>query len=335
MIRKWPHWMPAKCETVPLVSVVIPTRDRPEATARAVRSALQQSHRKLEVIVIDDGSSAPEQTRQALLSLQDPRVSIHVQGHNLGANSARNRGVRLSAGEYVAFLDSDDEWYQEKISRQLAVLYEAGPNTVVYCQARALSLVGTKVVEQIIPLRPIVANETIGDYLFCNRGAMVTPSIVMARALALAVPFDESLKRHQDFAFLLRLEERGCKFVMSHHVLVRVDWRTLAASGRHLHPEYSRAFLKSFGNRLSIRARSGFWFRNVVLPFLFAGERRRALWLAVTFPLTAVHLAMQPRELLKTFIFILFPKSFSHAILKYSGRLKSSDTSPGTRTVER
>jgi glycosyltransferase involved in cell wall biosynthesis len=309
-------------ESKPLVSVIVPTRDRPQETARAVRSALLQSHGFLEIIVIDDGSADPEAMRQAILDLNDARVSLHFQGRNIGASSARNRGVRLSTGAYVAFLDSDDEWHSEKICRQLVTLTVEGPNAVIYCQARTRSIVGEEIVEQVIPSRAMMISEPIGDYLFCNRGAIVTPSLVMTRELALAVPFDESLMRHQDFAFLLRLEEHGCKFFMTPDELVFVDWRTLTVSGRHLRPQISRAFLESYGHLMSCRAKGGFWFRNVVMPYLFTGSRLHGIRLALVFPPTVWCLAMQPRELLKACTFVLLPKWVSHTLFRCNARLR-------------
>lgn len=307
-------------ESLPLVSVIIPTRDRPQETARAVRSALLQSHNYLEVIVIDDGSADPEALRQAILDLNDARVSLHFQGRNLGANSARNRGVRLSAGAFVAFLDSDDEWHSDKICRQLVTLNGEGPSAVIYCQARTRSIVGEEIVEHVIPSRAIMVSESMGDYLFCNRGAIVTPSLLMTRELALVIPFDESLMRHQDFAFLLRLEEHGCKFFMTPHELVFVDWTTMTVSGRHLRPQISRAFLISYGHLMSFRARGGFWFRNVVLPYLFTGNRLQGIRFTLAFPPTAWCLALQPRELLKACTFVLLPKFLSHALFCYTAR---------------
>jgi glycosyltransferase involved in cell wall biosynthesis len=107
-----------------LVSVVIPTCDRPDAVGRAVRSALAQTHRALDVVVVDDCSSTPLVLPDELTS--DARVSIVRLQERSGAGEARNVGVRASRGDLIAFLDDDDEWRPTKIERQLEILREHG-----------------------------------------------------------------------------------------------------------------------------------------------------------------------------------------------------------------
>jgi glycosyltransferase involved in cell wall biosynthesis len=101
-----------------LVSVVIPTYNRADLIERSVKSALQQTHQELEVIVVDDAST--DQTPAVLARLEDSRVRVIRHERNEGQCRARNRGVRESRGRYVAFLDSDDEWLPPKVERQLA-----------------------------------------------------------------------------------------------------------------------------------------------------------------------------------------------------------------------
>jgi glycosyltransferase involved in cell wall biosynthesis len=107
-----------------LVSVVIPTCDRPTTVGRAVRSALTQTHQALEVVVVDDCSTTPLALPDELGS--DPRLSILRLDERSGAGEARNAGVRAARGDLIAFLDDDDEWHPTKIARQLDVLAERG-----------------------------------------------------------------------------------------------------------------------------------------------------------------------------------------------------------------
>src|SRR5689334_8143428 len=103
---------------VPLVSIIIPTYNRSTLLLRAINSALGQTHRNIEVIVIDDGST--DDTQRVLKSLTDTRINCYLT-RNQGASAARNYGLQRSKGEYITFLDSDDEYYPEKIERQLEV----------------------------------------------------------------------------------------------------------------------------------------------------------------------------------------------------------------------
>ena len=92
---------------MPSYSVVIPLYNKERHIARAVRSALGQDTRPLEVIVVDDGST--DGSAEAVRSLDSPDVLL-VSQENGGASAARNRGIREARGEFVAFLDADDEW---------------------------------------------------------------------------------------------------------------------------------------------------------------------------------------------------------------------------------
>jgi glycosyltransferase involved in cell wall biosynthesis len=286
-----------------LVSVVIPTRNRTAKTLRAVRSALAQTHKDLEVIVVDDGSEDPHELRKALAAVGDSRIRIELLDRNRGGGFARNAGVRLSIGNFIAFLDSDDQWLPEKIEAQLAVLTNAGPNAVCYC--RYLALTSNVVPEDPDhrPQRAIRQGESVADYLFCNRGSIVTPAIMVPREVALRVPFNEALVRHQDFGYLIDLSRANCNFVMCEGSLVVVDWLDLEASKRQLNLSASLNFLRLYGPRMSAMARGGFWIKQVVHPAAFS----RAIGIkAFRFPMDVLtFLALRPRELLKTVLFKL------------------------------
>jgi glycosyltransferase involved in cell wall biosynthesis len=101
-----------------LVSVVIPTFNRAYIVGRAIDSVLQQTYRPIEIVVIDDGST--DDTRQ-LIGSYGPPVR-YVYQPNGGVSSARNHGLRISRGEYVALLDSDDRWFPWKLSVQVELL---------------------------------------------------------------------------------------------------------------------------------------------------------------------------------------------------------------------
>lgn len=101
---------------MPSTSVIIPTYNRATQVTSAVRSILAQTEPPAEIIVVDDGST--DDTKQALAPFMD-RIR-YVRKPNGGASSARNLGVILAKGEWIAFLDSDDTWHPEKLARQHA-----------------------------------------------------------------------------------------------------------------------------------------------------------------------------------------------------------------------
>ena len=98
-----------------LVSVILPTFDRAELLPRSIGSVLAQTDGHLELIVVDDGSS--DDTEGVVARLADPRVRYLRLPENRGLPAARNAGIAIARGEYVAFQDSDDVWAPDKLAR--------------------------------------------------------------------------------------------------------------------------------------------------------------------------------------------------------------------------
>jgi GT2 family glycosyltransferase len=111
------------------VSVVIPTHQRRDLTLRALASVAAQSLRPREVLVVADGCS---DGTEAAVSLAYPSATV-VSQDQLGVSGARNAGIRRAAGEWIALLDSDDEWKPEKLERQLAVLRSHPECGICHC----------------------------------------------------------------------------------------------------------------------------------------------------------------------------------------------------------
>ncbi|MEM4780794.1 MAG: glycosyltransferase family A protein [Halalkalicoccus sp.] len=110
--------------SAPAVSVVIPTYNRAERVGRAIDSVLHQRFAEFEVLVVDDGST--DDTAAVLEGYDDERVR-YVRQENAGANAARNRGIEESEGEFVSFLDSDDELHPEHLEAVVEALREEPP----------------------------------------------------------------------------------------------------------------------------------------------------------------------------------------------------------------
>ena len=104
----------------PLVSVIIPTRNRVEMLCRAVNSVLSQTFDNLECIVVDDESH--DNTEKVINSFEDDRLKYFRHEKNKGASAARNTGIRQSKGGLIAFLDDDDEWIATKLEKQVPLL---------------------------------------------------------------------------------------------------------------------------------------------------------------------------------------------------------------------
>ena len=188
----------------PLVSVVIPTRNRANVIGRSVNSALAQSFRNIEVIVVLDGCDSA--TTATLNAIADTRLQLLALPEPVGGAEARNRGVQAAKGDWIAFLDDDDEWLPCKLDKQLQAAARSSAPAPVICSAYfARSSDGEHIFGHRSPLR----SEPISEYMFARRGlaygenAVATSVLMAPRLTLLEVPFDRQLKRHQDWDWAL------------------------------------------------------------------------------------------------------------------------------------
>ena len=193
----------------PLVTTVIPTRNRPDLLLRAVHSALSQTYANLEVVVVIDGPDGA--TEAALDAVTDERLRVLALDQSVGGSDARNRGVQYARGEWIAFLDDDDEWMPAKIERQLdRALRSTSANPVVACQ-----VIGrTPKQDYVWPRRFPGRGEALSEYLFARNtwfrgeGQIQTSMIFSRRELMLSVPFTSGMPRHQDSDWYVRIGTR-------------------------------------------------------------------------------------------------------------------------------
>jgi glycosyltransferase involved in cell wall biosynthesis len=193
--------MPAE----PDVSVVVPTRFRPDLVTRAVRSALAQTHRSLEVIVVVDGPD--EDTGTALALIGDPRLRVVTLPGRGGAPNARNVGAREARGRWTAYLDDDDEWLPEKIAVQLRLAAGAAVAAPIIA-SRLINR--TPRADSVMPRRLPGPGEPISEYLTVRRGLFYgdgfiqTSTLMVPTELIRRVPFTVGLRRQQELDWTLR-----------------------------------------------------------------------------------------------------------------------------------
>ncbi len=197
----------------PKVSVIIPTYNRIQTIERAINSVLNQTFQNFEILIIDDAST--DNTSELIKSISDSRLRYHKLSENSGGGAARNKGIELSTGDYLAFLDSDDEWK----SNMLDACIERFQN--LYNQAVIIFsklLMDNKVTRKIFP-ESIYQGGDLSEYIFCQHGLVSTITLFMPIDVAKNIMFKEKLIKHQDYDFVLRAYRNGVKFLMIDKVL--------------------------------------------------------------------------------------------------------------------
>lgn len=182
------------------ISVIIPTHNRVDILPRAIKSVQNQTRPVDEIIVVSDGSTDDTEEVVRDLAHKDSRIRLiaYHPGHN--GNYARNKGLEASTGEFIAFLDDDDEWLPRKTELQMAIFEKEPEVGLVYSSQNCIYL-DTGIVYQTQPMY----RGDLSKRIFI-RGEMGTPSQVMLRRSVLEKtgPFDLELGALQDYDLWIR-----------------------------------------------------------------------------------------------------------------------------------
>jgi glycosyltransferase involved in cell wall biosynthesis len=199
----------------PLISVIVPTFNRSHVVGRAINSVLEQTYDRIELIVVDDGST---DDTASLLSGYGNAIKVLKQT-NSGPTVARNRGVNLARGDLIAFLDSDDYWLPTKLAKQVALMDRVGETaicclcncTIVYpngMRCSSFSAAGMQpTLSEGVWLNP--------DEILTTRFVLFNQAVLVRRDVLERIGcFDEQLRFAEDYDFPLRLALEG-KWVLS------------------------------------------------------------------------------------------------------------------------
>lgn len=175
-------------------SVIIPVYNREYEISRAVESVLKQNHASFEIIVVDDGST--DQTGSAVQSFGDLRI-IYFRQENKERGAARNAGMNVASGEYITFLDSDDEFLPGHLE-QMEKFIAANPGYGIYCSAYLKE--GSRGIQRIALPADIPGSLPDGNFLSCN-------GVFISDAIAKQFQFveDRAMAGLEDWEYWLRI----------------------------------------------------------------------------------------------------------------------------------
>ena len=187
-----------------LVSVIIPTYGCRGHLKESIDSVLAQSYKALEIIVVDDNpsnSEAREKTEAIMESFSSLSSVIYIKHkENRNGAAARNTGIRLSKGDFIAFLDDDDSFFPSKLEEQVNYLNTHSDLEAVYCWAVNNGRNYSPSSYEGRPMKEMLMLQT----------CMYTPCLMFRRQPLLSIGgFDEALTRHQDYDLLLRFFGNG------------------------------------------------------------------------------------------------------------------------------
>ena len=242
-----------------LVSVVIPTAGRPEMIGRAVNSVLAQTYPFLEVFVVVDGPDPA--TDAALAAITDSRLRVLRLPERRGPGAARNTAGAVAKGDWIAFLDDDDEWLPDKLERQLAGRSPT-EQIVLSCRGRVQM---SETNAQIWPRRLPREGEPVDLYLF-GRSSLLrgdtyigTSTMLMPTALFARTQFGLT-EQNEDTTLLLRAtKQQAARLLMLPDVLAIIHKEHEETSlGQNFSWQDSLTWIDSMGSDIGRQAYSGF-----------------------------------------------------------------------------
>lgn len=246
-----------------LVSVVIPAFNAESFLEQAVSSVLSQSYSNLEVIIIVDCSSDQTSSVAETLQLADERIIVKLLPFSCGAAICRNIGIEMASGSFIAFLDADDIWFQDKLDLQLPLFFQQNPPSIVCSAYSCFHQQSNRITNTITGPRKIAYSSIL-------RGNAICTSSVVYDIRHSKVYFP-NLPRRQDWGLWMLLLSADDNYAecINKCLVRRCIHSTSLSSNRFQSYWYNYVVLRTIGNLSRVQA-----FINLLLHFSSAINRR-------------------------------------------------------------
>lgn len=261
---------------IPFFSIVIPIYNGSSTIKSTLNSLTFQEYSSFEVILIDDGSEDIQKT-EAIVKQYSQKLDIHLIKHpsNKNGAAARNTGISCAKGQYIAFLDADDQWKPTKLKviKEEIKAQSRNPNELVFfSQIIIKSAKGEAIVPEYFS-----SAIPMSEYIFMRGGVIQTSSIVVSKELAKKIKFDARFKRHQDYDFVLRASHLDIPFVFIEEPLVIYNVPNKIFSPNKESAEYSLWWAKEMQRFFTRKALGAFYMMNIFSRFFFSKQYYSAL----------------------------------------------------------
>jgi len=241
----------------PLVSVIIPTYNRPEFLRRAVESVLEQTYENIEVVIVDDCPS--NSAESAVDEFSDSRIKYIQHETNRGVCVARNTGIIEADGEYLCFLDDDDEWMEQKLELQMKLLKQRSDVGFVYTGTQRVG--DSKEILSVTKPREdgdITKELLLGDFI------PFSTILVERQVIQNAGMLDQNLTNWEDWEWCIRLSKHT-KVGYVEHPLVLIHKGSHDKRSDNFQQKRDVGFEKFTDKVQPIAAEHGSWFERKFL----------------------------------------------------------------------
>ncbi len=231
---------------MPLISVIIPNYNRTTLLERAIKSVVNQKYSNYEIIVVDDASEIDPQP--TINKFSTPPIRFIRNTTKTNAAAGRNKGAKAAKGEYIALLDSDDEWLPNHLIRRVELTQKTNAKGIY----GAANLIKNKEIQFTSKVHRVKQNESMINYLFSGSLKACTPSLFIERDAFLKVLFNEKLYQHQDYDFNIRFHKKfgyECDETATVNVYVEHEDRM----GKKPNHESCSWFINKYGNNLNFK----------------------------------------------------------------------------------
>jgi len=227
-----------------LISIIIPSYNSGKFLGEAIESAVNQTYKNIEIIIVNDGSTDNTEEIAKQWQKRDKRIRYLKHKENKGLSAARNTGIRTSKGDFIALLDADDVWMKDKLEKQIEKIRKEAD--IVYSNAILINEKGKKLEDTLwkkVKTAPYAGRDCL-ESLFQKNFMIPASSLIFKKEVIKEIGgFDEKLKSAEDYDFCLRALAHGYNINYVGSPLLFYQLSQQQMSGKETKMEFWRVYV--------------------------------------------------------------------------------------------